>query len=76
MTTSLRDYLQDVADAMCDGDMGLFRFLMGSSAGRRYLTCDEPLLFALEYMSHSLKMPAPLEEIAAGADSEVVGISM
>jgi phage terminase large subunit-like protein len=76
MTTTLADYFQDVADAMCDGSVEALRMLLGQSAGRRYLTYDEPLLFALTYMPHSLKMPAPMEDLAEGADSEVGVISM
>lgn len=76
MTTTLADYFQEVADAMCDGSVEALRMLLGSSAGRRWLTYDEPLLFALTYMPHSLKMPAPIEDIADGADSEVGVISM
>lgn len=76
MTTTLADYFQDVADAMCDSSVEALRMLLGSSAGRRYLTYDEPLLFALTYMPHALKMPAPMEEIADGADSEIGVISM
>ena len=76
MTTTLADYFQDVADAMCDGSVEALRMLLGSSTGRRYLTRDEPLLFALTYMPHSLKMPAPAEELAEGAASEIGVTSM
>lgn len=76
MTTTLADYFQDVADAMCDGSVEALRMLLGSSAGRRYLTYDEPLLFALTYMPHALKMPAPIDEFAEGAESEIGVISM
>ncbi len=74
--TTLGDYFQEVADYMCEGSVELLLHLLKTTAGRRYLTCDEPLLFALTYMPHSLKMPAPLEELAEGADSEVGVISM
>jgi phage terminase large subunit-like protein len=76
MTTTLAEYFQDVADAMCDGSVEALRMLLGQSAGRRYLTYDEPLLFALTYMPHSLKMPAPMEDLADGADSEIGVVSM
>lgn len=76
MTTTLADYFQDVADAMCEGSVEALRMLLGQSVGRRYLTYDEPLLFALVYMSHSLRMPAPMEDLAEGADSEIGVVSM
>ena len=78
MTTSLREYFQDVADVMIDdGDVHKMMALMNaSSAARRDFTQDEPLLFALTYMPHALKMPSPIEEIADGAESEIGVISL
>jgi len=76
ISREVADYLQQVADFFCEGDKELMRHLLGTSAGRRYLTMDEPLLFALTYMTNSLKMPAPMEDLAEGAESDVGVISM
>lgn len=70
------EYLQEVADTYCRGSQELMRQLLGTSAGRRYLTYDEPMLFALTYMPHSLKMPAPMDDLAPGAESDEGVISM
>lgn len=84
-TMTLSEYFREVAEYSMEGYtegrsdeevLAVFRALLGTSAGRRHLTYDEPLLFALTYMPHSLKMPAPLDEMAEGADSEVGVISM
>lgn len=73
---TIRDYYDEMIEVFANGDPNLFRALLGTSAFRRQITYDEPLMFALIYMPHSLKMPAPMEEIADGADSEVGVISM
>lgn len=76
MTTTLAEYYKEVADVYARGSILAMRHLLGTPTGRRDLTRDEPLLFALTYMPHALKMPAPMEDIAEGADSEVGVISM
>lgn len=73
---TIRDYYDEMIEVFANGDPGLFRALLGTSAFRRQITYDEPLMFALTYMPHSLKMPAPIEELAEGADSDVGVISM
>ena len=75
-TMTIDEYFQEVADALTDGNLDDLEFLLGTPVGRRYATLDEPLLFALTYLPHSLKMPAPLDEVAGGADSEVGIVSM
>jgi phage terminase large subunit-like protein len=75
-TMTLRDYFQEVADVISRGSVEALGALLRTSAGRRYCTYDEPLLFALTYLPHSLKMPAPIDEYAPGAESEEGIISM
>src|SRR5689334_18974179 len=76
MTTQIDEYIQEVADAYTDGDLDLLALALKERAGRVFITENEPLLFALTYMGHSLKMPAPLEELAPGAESEEGVVSM
>jgi len=72
---TIEGYLQEVADTYTEGHLPKMHSLLGTESGRRYLTKDEPLLFALTYLSNSLKMPAPIED-AEGAGSEEGVISM
>lgn len=72
----IKEYLQEVADTYCDGNRKKMTAAMRTSLGRRRLTYDEPFLFALRYLPHSLKMPPPMEDIADGADSEEGVLSM
>jgi phage terminase large subunit-like protein len=76
MTTSIDEYIQEVADAYTDGDLELLAMALKERAGRVYIGENEPLMFALTYMSHSLKMPAPNEELASGAASEEGVVSL
>jgi phage terminase large subunit-like protein len=76
MTTQIDEYIQDVADVYTDGDLELLAMALKERAGRVFLTENEPLLFALTYMGHSLKMPAPMEDLAEGAESEVGVVSL
>lgn len=76
ITIRIEDYYQEIADAYTDGSMQDLEELLQYSEGRKWLTYDEPLFFALVYMGHSLEMPAPLEDVAPGAESEVGVVSM
>lgn len=76
MTTKIEDYIEDVADVYTDGDLELLALALKEREGRIFMTENEPLMFALIYMPHSLKMPAPMEDIAPGVESEEGVVSL
>lgn len=75
MTMTIERYLQEIADTYTEGHLDILMAMLSNKSARIDFTRDEPLLFALTYMGHSLKMPAPTEE-AEGAQSQEGVISM
>lgn len=76
MATTIDSYLDEIVEVYELEDLDELHEVLRYKAGRKYLTYDEPFLFALVYMAKTLQMPAPIEDLADGADSEVGVVSM
>lgn len=72
---TIEQYMVEMADLYAEGSIEDLLEGLGEPSCRIDWTRDEPLLFALTYMGHSLKMPAPIDE-AEGSGSEEGVISM